>query len=546
MAQEYQKQSGEFPKITILNAHEVDMVGITKEFHRKYEPLSYTATLVRGKTQITVSSFKDFANLTRFLHERQVNYTLLKDKPKTIDLVIRGIPSDVESYTVHQELNKLGIHPTEVINLKSASGVPYPIYRVSIPEGPEVDKTNKLTGLCYYTVRVEPYRSKRQPPQCTRCQQFFHTIGTCMNIPCCRKCAGPHQTHKCRQPDDAPRVCVLCDGNHCADSLDCIIVKTVMEETTNKKQQRPRNRNTPITRDRQQPANRRAAADPPLQARKSTNTAIEANRASVNTDEVLPPSPGPSYSKVVTTAVIHQPATVRLPPETPTKREKTKTLNPIPNTDGATSTHIAQQQPKEARTRQHSGGERPSAQERVRQMRRDAQAMLKPPSANVRPTKSTEPVSPPVVDSSRDGNRQQQEEITNNPPTNNIGTSSQNSETVTAEPLANTENNSATVTDTQNIITTASETQNTSDIAPVIQNTTTIATVNTENTQPITNDSSNAYSIVDSAAEFFKSKIENTASHKLIDAIVKAIKAYSTQGTFSAALNAFMSHMMGF
>ena len=42
MAQEYQKQSGEFPKITILNAHELDMVGITKEFHKKYEPLSYT------------------------------------------------------------------------------------------------------------------------------------------------------------------------------------------------------------------------------------------------------------------------------------------------------------------------------------------------------------------------------------------------------------------------------------------------------------------------------------------------------------------------
>ena len=71
MTQEYQKQSGEFPKITILNAHEVNMVAITKEFHQKYEPLNYTATLIRGKTQITVSLFKDFANLTRFLQEKK-------------------------------------------------------------------------------------------------------------------------------------------------------------------------------------------------------------------------------------------------------------------------------------------------------------------------------------------------------------------------------------------------------------------------------------------------------------------------------------------
>ena len=92
-----------------------------------------------------------------------------------------------------------------------------------------------------------------------------------------------------------------------------------MEETANKRPQRARTRNSQITRDQQQPANRRAAADAPLQARKSSNTAIDANRASAATDEVLPPSPGPSYSTVVTKAVLHQPATVRLPQRAPKK-----------------------------------------------------------------------------------------------------------------------------------------------------------------------------------------------------------------------------------
>ena len=204
MAKQHLQQTGTFPKITLINTQNTNMVQLTKDFHAKHSPMSYSANLVRGKTQTTVSTFKDFANLTRFLDLKGVDFTILKDKPKTQDLVIRGIPPDVGSDTVSHELNKKGIHPTEVITLRSTTGTPYPIYKVSIPEGPEVEKISNLTGLCYYTVRVEPYRSKRYPPQCTRCQQFYHTINTCMNVPRCRKCAGSHLTHNCRQPEDAP------------------------------------------------------------------------------------------------------------------------------------------------------------------------------------------------------------------------------------------------------------------------------------------------------------------------------------------------------
>ena len=294
-----------------------------------------------------------------------------------------------------------------------------------------------------------------------------------------------------------------------------------MEDSDSRKRQTNNHKynRTNNTRGQQQTPNRAAAASTTLPARTSTHTTIQAAKESEHKDEVLPPSPGPSYSTVVTKSLLHQPLTVKLPPETPTKKQTNTSRVPK-------SPSKQQQHSNESRPRRPSGGERPTAQEQVNQMRRNAEAMRRPPAAEARPMKVTEPVSPPVEDSARttNGEQQQQENIAPPPQTNtNI---------VTPQTQPTCSENTTTLATVNNTV--------------PQENITTLNTVNNTAPHQTTDNSTDNTNLLDNFVAFTKSQIQNSTVHKLIDAIVKAIRTYGTQGTFSSAVNAFMSHMMGF
>ena len=129
--------------------------------------------------------------------------------------------------------------------MKSASGNPYPMFKVSyaLDAGEDIFRVN---SCCYYKVRVEPYRATRPPPQCFRCQQYHHTVETCREVPRCRRCAEEHLTRLCRQPEEAPALCALCSGSHCADSTECPCFLAAMESidpSRRRKSNRTNNRN---------------------------------------------------------------------------------------------------------------------------------------------------------------------------------------------------------------------------------------------------------------------------------------------------------------
>ena len=159
---------------------------------------------------------------------------------------------------VSASLERGGVKVMEVENMKSASGNPYPRYKVSydLDAGKDI---LKVTNCCYYKIRLEPYRATRPPPQCFRCQQYFHTLETCREVPRCR-CAGKHLTRLCRQPEEAPALCALCSGNHCADSTECPCFLAVMERIAPNRRKKPKRLNNNTNRQQQQHPQGRAAA----------------------------------------------------------------------------------------------------------------------------------------------------------------------------------------------------------------------------------------------------------------------------------------------
>ena len=81
-------------------------------------------------------------------------------------------------------------------------------------------------------MRLEPSRSKRNIPQCGKCQRYGHTQAYCYHSPRCVKCAGNHITKHYPRKEKSEHVkCVLCDGNHLANYKGCTVYKEIQKRT---------------------------------------------------------------------------------------------------------------------------------------------------------------------------------------------------------------------------------------------------------------------------------------------------------------------------
>ncbi|GFX27694.1 nucleic-acid-binding protein from transposon X-element [Trichonephila clavipes] len=59
------------------------------------------------------------------------------------------------------------------------------------------------------------------PPQCYRCQEFYHHSRLCNRAPKCLKCSGGHLTAECKKSTKSPAKCVNCGGPHPANFSGC-------------------------------------------------------------------------------------------------------------------------------------------------------------------------------------------------------------------------------------------------------------------------------------------------------------------------------------
>jgi hypothetical protein len=63
---------------------------------------------------------------------------------------------------------------------------------IELDNVPQSQMISQLTHLCYIKITVEPYRGRAVPPQCARCQQFYHVAANCLTPPACAHCAEEH------------------------------------------------------------------------------------------------------------------------------------------------------------------------------------------------------------------------------------------------------------------------------------------------------------------------------------------------------------------
>lgn len=66
-----------FTSMIILHHFEGDMTNINKDFHSKFQPLSFTTYQIKSCMACQTSTFSDCVNLQKFLKENKVPFNLL-------------------------------------------------------------------------------------------------------------------------------------------------------------------------------------------------------------------------------------------------------------------------------------------------------------------------------------------------------------------------------------------------------------------------------------------------------------------------------------
>jgi cell division protein FtsN len=88
----------------------------------------------------------------------------------------------------------------------------------------------RINTLLNSIVKFEAPHSKREIPQCMRCQKYGHTKNYCRNTPPCVKCAEHHLSSACpRKLQDGNVTCVKCNELHPANYRGCVVHKQLQQ-----------------------------------------------------------------------------------------------------------------------------------------------------------------------------------------------------------------------------------------------------------------------------------------------------------------------------
>ncbi|GFU79598.1 RNA-directed DNA polymerase from mobile element jockey [Trichonephila clavipes] len=101
------------------------------------------------------------------------------------------------------------------------TGKEMPLFLITLDKTEQNRAAYHVTDIGYMKVKVEALRPKYGPPQCFRCQGFFHSSRFCTRAPRRVKCAGAHLAKECTKPIEQKSKCCLCEGENPASFLGC-------------------------------------------------------------------------------------------------------------------------------------------------------------------------------------------------------------------------------------------------------------------------------------------------------------------------------------
>jgi hypothetical protein len=193
--------------------------------------------LVRGtinEIKLQTKTEDNYRKVTNYLTAQKTGfYTYQLKSSKGLQVVLKGIESDVTPEEITEALKEKGFCAKSVFNFKNRNRQPQPLFKIElVPENKHLKKNEvhpiyKLQLLLHRRITVEEPHKRNAPVQCTNCQEYGHTRSYCTLRPVCVVCGDLHDSTHC--PTDKEKAsekkCNNCGGNHTANYRGCPIYK---------------------------------------------------------------------------------------------------------------------------------------------------------------------------------------------------------------------------------------------------------------------------------------------------------------------------------
>ena len=190
----------------------------------------------------------DYDILYKYFKDQELPfYTHEINKQKTIQVVLKRLPSTVTPSMIEEELVLLGfnvIHIRQMTKQKmQADGSiikqPLSAWVITLPYNEKSTKIYKLKDLNNHIITIERYINSPHVIQCHRCQAVGHTATHCHMPLRCVKCGEAHSFNNCdKKGDQYTPSCANCNGQHTATYGQCTYIqrcKTQIEQKLAKK-----------------------------------------------------------------------------------------------------------------------------------------------------------------------------------------------------------------------------------------------------------------------------------------------------------------------
>ncbi|GFV44640.1 probable RNA-directed DNA polymerase from transposon X-element [Trichonephila clavipes] len=159
-----------------------------------------------GKLRVFPKSIVEHRKLQAYISDNMMrSHTFEMSHTQQLKCVIRGLPTDFDHTELMQELRGFGFDPNHISLLKNKkTNTNMPLFLVTLPKNPDNQGIFNITNIGFFRVHAEPLNKSNMPPQCYRCQEFYHHSRFCNRAPRCLKCSGGHLTSDCKKPNKAP------------------------------------------------------------------------------------------------------------------------------------------------------------------------------------------------------------------------------------------------------------------------------------------------------------------------------------------------------
>lgn len=184
--------------------------------------------LYNDEVKILPKTSEKYTTITKALSERNTEFhTYQLKQARNFRVVLRNVHPSADISQLKTELHSMGHEVVNIHNIKQrGTKIELPLFFVDLKAKENNKEIYNVNKLNHSIVIFEPPHTKRDIPQCAKCQKHGHTKKFCNRSPKCVKCAGNHLTAQCLWKEPSNNVkCVNCNGNHPANYKGCSVYK---------------------------------------------------------------------------------------------------------------------------------------------------------------------------------------------------------------------------------------------------------------------------------------------------------------------------------